>query len=109
MQHIHPFIPLPKNLTIGVSKIHGLGIIATNDIGEGVDLGISHVKNDGYKDGLIRTPLGGFINHSDNPNCKYWVEGDSLRLITQGPIKKGEEVTVSYRGWYSDEILDEFK
>jgi hypothetical protein len=107
-KNISHFTPLSSYLTVGKSKIHGLGIIVISDIEKGVDLGISHIMNDKYKDGLIRTPLGGFINHSDNPNSKYKVEGDNLKIITLRQIKKGEEVFVSYRGWYSDKILDTF-
>jgi SET domain-containing protein len=108
-KNISHFTPLLSCLTVGKSKIHGLGIVAISDIKKEVDLGISHILNDKYKDGLIRTPLGGFINHSDSPNSKYKVDGNNLRLITLRQIKKGEEITVSYRGWYSDKILDVFK
>jgi hypothetical protein len=108
-KNIYHFAPLPNCLTVGKSKIHGLGIIAVSDIKKELDLGISHILNDKYKDGLIRTPLGGFINHSDNPNSKYKVKNKNLRLVALRQIKKGEEVTVSYRGWYSDKILDVFK
>ena len=61
-------MPLPDSLTVDKSEIHGLGLIAKTDINAGTDLGISHIMNDNYEDGLIRTPLGGFINHSDHPN-----------------------------------------
>ncbi len=105
---INQFQPLHKSLTVAKSKIHGLGIIAKEDIDEQTDLGISHVKSAGYKDDLIRTPLGGFLNHSDNPNAQYEIEGYNFRLVTSRPIKKGEEITVSYRGYYEDEVLDSF-
>lgn len=109
MPDLSHFNPLHKSLTVSKSKIHGLGIFAVDDIGAGVDLGISHIKNANYKDGLIRTPLGGFINHSDKPNSEYSIDGSDLRIITKVPIKKGGEVTVSYRGWYSNEVLDSYK
>ena len=32
-------------------------------------LGVSHVKLESAEDGYLRTPLGGFINHSENANC----------------------------------------
>lgn len=109
MNIINCFHPLHKSLTVAKSKIHGLGIIATDDIDTEVDLGISHVKNADYKDGLIRTPLGGFLNHSDKPNTYYKIEGNNFRLITLRQIEKGEEITVSYRNYYSDKVLDSFK
>ena len=50
-------------------------------------------------DGHIRTPLGGFVNHSDKPNC-YWVEeNDLIHMKTKTPIKCGEELTLKYK-WY---------
>ena len=63
--------PLPDNLFIEESLINGQGLFASNDIPAGTDLGVSHVEIEKDKMSpkeLIRTPLGGFINHSDNPN-----------------------------------------
>ena len=49
---------------------------------------------------LIRTPLGGFINHSDNPNCvkgfKQEEWGKIYHMMTIRPIKKGEELLLKY-------------
>lgn len=86
--------PLPKFLTISKSQIHGLGLFSTAEIQAGVCLGISHVKN--TKLGCIRTPLGGFINHSDQPNCFIIEKKDKRYLYTIRKIKK-EELTVYYR------------
>ena len=58
--------PLPESLTISPSGIDGLGLFAKEGIGQGTNLGLSHLKID---ETLFRTPLGGFINHSDNHNC----------------------------------------
>ena len=60
--------PLPKNLTIKDSKIDGLGLFSKTKIQKNSFIGISHVKHDDFKDMYIRTPLGGFYNHSKNPN-----------------------------------------
>ena len=68
------FKTLHNSLTIKNSSIHGLGIFATHDIPSNSDLGMSHIKNTSghFENNYIRTPLGGFINHSDEPNCiKY--------------------------------------
>ncbi len=108
-RNISHYKALPSYITIEKSKIHGLGLFATSDIKEGLDLGLSHVLNDKYKDGLIRTPLGAFINHSSNPNSDLIENDDNVRLITLRKIKKGEELTVDYHGWYNDEIVDAFK
>jgi len=58
--------PLPNNLTISASKIHDLGIFAKEDIPEQTEVGMTHVELGKL---ILRTPLGGFINHSDTPNC----------------------------------------
>ena len=83
--------PLPSCITIDKSSLHGLGLIATKDMGPGYPLGTTHYRVDGK---LMRTPLGGFINHSDNPNCFIDID---YSLCTVRPIKKGEELTVYYR------------
>ena len=61
------FKPIPDYLTIKKSDIHGLGLFATEEIKEGVELGISHVKDDRFLHGYIRTSLGGCIRGSRNP------------------------------------------
>ena len=58
--------PLPSNLTIHDSAIHDSGIFAKENIPEQTDLGMTHVELGKL---ILRTPLGGFLNHSDNPNC----------------------------------------
>jgi SET domain-containing protein len=47
---------------------------------------------------LIRTPLGGFYNHSDNPNCEtYALEYLGYRKLRAiKDIKAGEELTAYY-------------
>ena len=58
--------PLPNSLTIKTSKVDGLGLFAKENIGQGTNLGMSHVE---IEDTIFRTPLGGFINHSGDANC----------------------------------------
>ena len=58
--------PLLDSLTIKSSGIDGLGLFAKEFIVRGTNLGMSHIK---LGDKIYRTPLGGFINHSNNPNC----------------------------------------
>ena len=63
--------PLPLGLTIKESKIHGLGLFTKVDLRAGKKLGITHIKVSNLYIGIdewVRTPLGGFINHSENPN-----------------------------------------
>ena len=58
--------PLPYDMFIEESMIDGQGLFASKDIPKGTDLGISHYQIEKDKMSpveLIRTPLGGFINH----------------------------------------------
>ena len=90
------FKPIPDYLTIKKSDIHGLGLFATEEIKEGVELGISHVKDDRFLHGYIRTPLGGFFNHSSEPNCEAVYENDFIKIRTLSIVNFGDEITVDY-------------
>jgi len=106
--------PLSKGLRIEKSKIQGFGLFTLLFLKAGTNLGTSHIK---IKDELIRTPLGGFVNHSDEPNCikssslltrqqwnnlnnlpdeKYNHDFKKWNLITLKNIKEGEELTLKY-------------
>ena len=96
--------PLPESVTIKTSGVHGLGLFAEQKIMRGTNLGMSHLK---MGDTIFRTPLGGFINHSNTPNVEktvlLMVNEDKPKfsykkwnLVTLGDIKKGEELTVRY-------------
>ena len=93
--------PLPESLTIKASGINGLGVFAEQKIMQGTNLGMSHIKLD---EKIIRTPLGGFINHSNAPNCtkvELHANGNEpyrkkWNLVTTQDIKKGEEITLRY-------------
>ena len=111
--------PLPDNLFIEESLIDGQGLFASKDIPEGTDLGVSHIEIEKDKMApleMIRTPLGGFINHEKTvkepdgegkhvevtgPNCKRIrgrMDGCKIEysLITRKDIKAGEELTLEY-------------
>ena len=62
--------PLPKSLTIKKSPIEGLGLYATSDIKSNSFIGLTHVQDENFENGYIRTPLGGFYNHSNEPNVR---------------------------------------
>ena len=85
--------PLPESLTIKPSSIEGLGLFATKTISKNTDLGMIHFT---YGELIIRTPLGGFINHSEKPNCKKLDLEDEWHLKTITEIKKDEELTLKY-------------
>ena len=88
--------PLPDECTIKESGIHGLGLFATTNIDKNHDFGITHIKHPDFMHGYIRTPLGGFFNHSVVPNCKVYKDGDYLRLISIMKISAGTEITAKY-------------
>ena len=92
--------PLPESVTIKPSGIHDLGLFANQNINKATNLGPTHIKVD---DIIIRTPLGGFINHANEPNCVkvelLLSEGTHRKkwnLMTTQDIKKGEELTLRY-------------
>ena len=89
--------PLPDILTIKDSGIHGLGLFAKENIPSGTVLGMIHFQFNGE---LMRTPLGAFGNHSDDPTCeKFWDSLDSgagWYLRTKRDINEGEELTWTY-------------
>ena len=87
--------PLPDNLELKNSPIHGYGVFATQPISQGDSLGMTHI----IAPELIRTPLGGYINHSMNPNCMRLQEGNRWYLTAISDIREGEEITLMYKGY----------
>ena len=85
--------PLPDCLTIKSSNIEGLGLFATVDIEMNTVFGVSHIL---YQDKPVRTPLGGFINHSEDSNCKKQLIGNKYYLLSKKSIKAGDELTLTY-------------
>jgi len=92
--------PLPKEVTVKKSLINGLGLFAEEDIKKGTQLGISHVSDIRFENGYIRTPLGAFVNHSNEPNCEFIKETEFiyLEVIKNTPV--GTELTAKY--WLYD-------
>tara|TARA_Y100000590_G_scaffold427876_1_gene538563 strand:- start:531 stop:959 length:429 start_codon:yes stop_codon:yes gene_type:complete len=75
--------PLPNILTIKKSPIEGLGLYATADIKANSFIGLTHIKDKNFENGYIRTPLGGFYNHSNEPNVRR-VVSDALPKLKCG-------------------------
>lgn len=100
--------PLPDNLIIKKSPIHGLGVFATENINaEELIHCYSHliIDEQHLNKELQRLNFGGFINHSKNPNCalKMVLEFSNnnrkrsyYKLKTLKEIKSGEEITLDY-------------
>ncbi len=78
--------PLPKELTIKKSPIEGLGLYATEDIKKNSFIGVTHVRDEQFENKYIRTPVGGFYNHSNEPNV--------IRMVsdTLPKLKFGDQV-----------------
>ncbi len=84
---------LPNRLHVKDSMVAGQGIFAKENIPAGDVLGMSHVIVDEV---IYRTPLGGFLNHSDDPNCVKYCEENFYFVKTIRPIRKGEELFLKY-------------
>ena len=89
--------PLPDGLTIKGSPIEGLGLFATQDIKKGSFIGITHIRDEQYENKYIRTPIGGFYNHSNDPTVIRMVSdvipklkfGDKIDI--NAPVKKFQD------------------
>ena len=98
--------PLPHGLFIDESSIDGQGLYTNVKLAKKTNLGMSHLELGKL---ILRTPLGGFINHSDKPNCVkvesvtrqrvtplYDHDFTKWDLVTIKDIEAGEELTVQY-------------
>ena len=89
--------PLPACVTIKESPIDGFGLFATQKILAGTYIGIVHVLSENIEEGIVRTPLGGFGNHSDTPNCfKVKLENNNSWIGASRDIEPDEEITWKY-------------
>ena len=99
LDKLKQYQPLPSGLTVTESRISGQGLFTTRRLVMGPTLGISHYRIDGE---YIRTPLGGFINHSDEPNCersqvRVKPGFDKWSIMVIEDIDEGEELTLKYK------------
>ena len=96
---VKDYKPLPHGLVIADSGISGQGLFTTRKLVRGTHLGESHYRLDGE---LIRTPLGGFINHSNEPNCvrnqvRIKPGFDRWNIVVIEDIEEGDELTLKYK------------
>jgi len=117
----HHWKPLPSCLEVKNIEGKGHGLFATENIPGGSYLGVSHMQCDDRQANLLgnpvmRTPIGGLINHSNTPNCALLCHpephsqnelGLATHLWTVVPIKKGTELTAFYTDGYED-IIDNY-
>lgn len=102
--------PLKEGLFVSDSPIEGQGLFTRIAINKDEYLGSTHVET---KDlGVLRINGGGFINHSDEPNCKITknrLDGYGMlyvwNLFPIRDIEPGEELTLKYQ--YFNKFKDE--
>ena len=99
LDKLKDYHPISSGLMVADSGISGQGLFTTRRLVMGTELGISHYRIDGQ---MIRTPLGGFINHADEPNCvrnqiRIRPGFDKWNLIVIEDIEEGCELTLKYK------------
>ena len=77
-------------VVIAPSRIHGVGVIATQSFEPGQVVGPARV-------GGMRTQLGRYTNHSNRPNGRMGMDNGDISLIALAQISEGEEITTDYR------------
>lgn len=115
------YTPLSSYFVIKDSDVHGKGVFCNSPLFirglkykyEDLQKFMSHIYVENkllegsFNSKLYRTPLGGFINHSDTPNCTInEIVYSSIRTsdfrVTEyylhplRDIEEGEEITVNY-------------
>ena len=93
MKKVAPYQALPNGLYVMNSPIAGQGIFTMDTIPAGTELGMSHIVVD---EEIYRTPLGGFINHSENPNCEKYLIGNKYYIRTIREVEPIEELVLKY-------------
>ena len=99
--------PLPPCVEVRKSNSEGNGLFTVEDIPGGSRIGITHLILDSklakeVGSDTIRTPLGGFLNHSDTPNSVLITKGSLRVLYTVVPIPKDTEISIYYTIGYLD-------
>ena len=88
--------PLPKQLTIKNSAIEGLGLFATEEIKKNSFIGVTHIRDEQFENKYIRTPVGGFYNHSNEPNVMRMVS-DTLPTLNFGDTVDPNKATTQIK------------
>ena len=84
--------PLPDELTIKNSKIEGLGLFATVKIKKNSFIGLTHIRDELFEGKYIRTPLGGFYNHSKTSNIMKMVSDVIPKFKLGDPIDTSKKI-----------------
>ena len=96
--------PLPDGVTIKRSPIEGLGLYATEDIPENTFIGLTHILDERFENNYLRTPLGGFYNHSDTPNVRRMITNKlpTLKFGDPAPMPDDKSEVVNIEGSKED-------
>ena len=96
--------PLPDGVTIKRSPIEGLGLYATQDIPANTFIGLTHILDERFENNYLRTPLGGFYNHSDIPNVRRMITNKlpSLKFGDPAPMPDDQSEVVNIEGSKED-------
>ena len=100
--------PLPDELTIKNSPIEGLGLFSTKDIKANTFIGVTHIRDEQFENKYIRTPLGGFYNHSNDPTVMRMVSNmlPTLKfddpMDTKAKAKRFEEKDTNRENMYNN-------
>ena len=98
--------PLPDELTIKSSPIEGLGLFATKEIKANTFIGITHIRDEQFENKYIRTPLGGFYNHSDNPTVQRMQIGRNSIAYNGGNFSPDmDNPTHHFHKWVATNIV----
>ena len=84
---------------LGESKIHGHGLIATENIKANTDIGLSHIGIGLMNDKVVAgeaTDIGNFQNHNNYANCINKIVGKNLHMFTISDISCDEELTINF-------------
>jgi SET domain-containing protein len=105
---------------IGISCVGGRGVFAGKSYKKDEIIEIAYCikdKPDFYKNSILIDYLfryddtysllclgnGSLYSHSDNPNCTYEIKDDKIYFTCIKPIKKDEEIFISYGDiWWKD-------
>ena len=96
--------PLPDGVTIKRSPIEGLGLYATQDISANTFIGLTHILDERFENNYLRTPLGGFYNHSDTPNVRRMITNKlpTLKFGDPAPMPNDKSEVVNIEGSKED-------
>lgn len=94
--------PSSTKYCIGKSRIHGMGVMAQQDLPEKTIVGCAIEKNSQpgesgeILDYRITNYLGKWINHSYEPNAVMQEVDSGYYIITNQQVNRGEEITINY-------------